>query len=29
MVPPQVEAALKNKVKDLGDQQLNPFGIKV
>ena len=29
MVPPQVEAALKNKVKDLGDQQVRPFGIKV
>jgi pantetheine-phosphate adenylyltransferase len=29
MVPPQVEAALKNKVKDQGDQQIRPFGIKV
>jgi pantetheine-phosphate adenylyltransferase len=29
MVPPQVEAALKNKVKDQGDQQVRPFGIKV
>jgi pantetheine-phosphate adenylyltransferase len=29
MVPPLVEAALKNKVKDLGDQQVRPFGIKV
>jgi pantetheine-phosphate adenylyltransferase len=29
MVPPQVEAALKNKVKDQGDQQVHPFGIKV
>jgi pantetheine-phosphate adenylyltransferase len=29
MVPAHVEAALKNKVKDLGDQQLLPFGIKV
>jgi len=29
MVPPYVHAALKNKVKDLGDQQVRPFGIKV
>ena len=29
MVPVYVEAALKNKVKDLSDQQLRPFGIKV
>ena len=29
MVPPQVEAALKDKVKNLGDQQVRPFGIKV
>lgn len=29
MVPVHVEAALKNKVKDLSDQQLRPFGIKV
>jgi len=29
MVPPHVEAALKNKVKGLSDQQLHPFGIKV
>ena len=29
MVPAQVEAALKNKVKGLSDQQVNPFGIKV
>ncbi len=29
MVPAHVEAALKNKVKDLSDQQLRPFGIKV
>ena len=29
MVPPHVYAALKNKVKDLGDQQVRPFGIKV
>ncbi|MFH1524147.1 MAG: pantetheine-phosphate adenylyltransferase [Chloroflexota bacterium] len=29
MVPPLVEAALKNKVKDQGDQQIRPFGIKV
>ena len=29
MVPPYVEAALKNKLKDLGDQQVRPFGIKV
>jgi pantetheine-phosphate adenylyltransferase len=29
MVPPHVEAALKNKVMSLGDQQVKPFGIKV
>ncbi len=29
MVTPLVENALKNKVKDLSDQQLRPFGIKV
>ena len=29
MVPAHVEAALKNKVKGLSDQQLRPFGIKV
>jgi len=29
MVPPHVEAALKNKVLNLGDQQVKPFGIKV
>jgi len=29
MVPPNVEEALKNKVKNLSDQQVNPFGIKV
>ncbi len=29
MVPPHVEAALKKRVSDLGDQQLRPFGIKV
>ncbi len=29
MVTPLVEKALKNKVKDLSDQQLRPFGIKV
>src|SRR5512137_1805144 len=29
MVPPNVEAALKLKVKGLSDQQLSPFGIKV
>ena len=29
MVPPHVETALKHKVKNLSDQQLNPFGIKV
>jgi pantetheine-phosphate adenylyltransferase len=29
MVPPHVEKALKLRVKDLGDQQLRPFGIKV
>jgi pantetheine-phosphate adenylyltransferase len=29
MVPAHGEKALKNKVKDLSDQQLRPFGIKV
>jgi len=29
MVPAHVEAALKNKVKNLSDQQVRPFGIKV
>jgi pantetheine-phosphate adenylyltransferase len=29
MVPQHVEAALKNKVMNLGDQQVKPFGIKV
>jgi len=29
MVPPHVEAALKHKLKNLGDQQLKPFGIKI
>jgi pantetheine-phosphate adenylyltransferase len=29
MVPQHVEKALRNRVKDLGDQQLRPFGIKV
>ncbi len=29
MVPPHVNAALKNKLKDLSDQQVRPFGIKV
>jgi hypothetical protein len=29
MVPAHVNAALKNKVKGLGDQQIRPFGIKV
>ncbi len=29
MVPPHVNAALKNKLKDIGDQQVYPFGIKV
>jgi pantetheine-phosphate adenylyltransferase len=29
MVPEHVNAALKNKVKGLGDQQIRPFGIKV
>jgi pantetheine-phosphate adenylyltransferase len=29
MVPPYVNAALKNKLKDLSDQQVRPFGIKV
>lgn len=29
MVPPHVYSALRVKVKDLGDQQVHPFGIKV
>ncbi len=29
MVPPYVEEALKHKLKDVGDQQVRPFGIKV
>jgi pantetheine-phosphate adenylyltransferase len=29
MVPPHVNEALKSKLKDLGDQQVRPFGIKV
>ncbi len=29
MVPPHVETALKNKVKNMSDQQVRPFGIKV
>ncbi len=29
MVPAHVEKALKNKVKNMSDQQLRPFGIKV
>ena len=29
MVPAHVNEALKNKLKDLGDQQVRPFGIKV
>ncbi len=29
MVPPHVNAALMNKVKDLSDGQVRPFGIKV
>jgi pantetheine-phosphate adenylyltransferase len=29
MVPAHVETALKEKVKDLSDQQLKPFGIKI
>ena len=29
MVPAYVNAALKDKLKDLGDQQVKPFGIKV
>jgi pantetheine-phosphate adenylyltransferase len=29
MVPPHVEKAVKARVKELGDQQLHPFGIKV
>ncbi len=29
MVPRHVEVALKEKVKDLSDQQLKPFGIKI
>ena len=29
MVPPYVNTALKNKLKDQSDQQVRPFGIKV
>jgi pantetheine-phosphate adenylyltransferase len=29
MVPAHVNAALKNRLKDVGDQQVRPFGIKV
>jgi hypothetical protein len=29
MVPPYVNKALKEKLKDLSDQQVRPFGIKV
>jgi pantetheine-phosphate adenylyltransferase len=29
MVPAHVNAVLKNKLKNLGDQQVRPFGIKV
>jgi pantetheine-phosphate adenylyltransferase len=29
MVPTYVNSALKNKLKDMGDQQVHPFGIKV
>ncbi|HVM70210.1 MAG TPA: pantetheine-phosphate adenylyltransferase [Anaerolineales bacterium] len=29
MVPAHVNAALKNKLKDMSDQQVRPFGIKV
>jgi pantetheine-phosphate adenylyltransferase len=29
MVPPYVEEALKDKHKEMGDQQVRPFGIKV
>ena len=29
MVPPYVNVALKAKLKDIGDQQVRPFGIKV
>ena len=29
MIPPHVGAALKEKVKNLSDQQVRPFGIKV
>jgi pantetheine-phosphate adenylyltransferase len=29
MVPPYVNTALKEKLKDLSDQQVRPFGIKV
>jgi len=29
MVPPHVNVALLNKLKDVGDQQVRPFGIKV
>lgn len=29
MVPPHVEVALKNKNKEMGGQQLKPFGVKI
>jgi pantetheine-phosphate adenylyltransferase len=29
MVPPHVNIALREKLKDVGDQQVRPFGIKV
>lgn len=29
MVPAHVNAALREKLKDIGDQQLKPFGIKI
>ncbi|MEZ0396050.1 MAG: pantetheine-phosphate adenylyltransferase [Anaerolineales bacterium] len=29
MVPPHVDAALRDKLKGLSDQQLKPFGIKI
>lgn len=29
MVPPHVNSALINKIKDIGDPQVRPFGIKV
>jgi pantetheine-phosphate adenylyltransferase len=29
MVPPHVNTALKARLKDMGDQQVRPFGIKV